>query len=163
MSTLKSVRARRAHRAKPALNKRTRRETAAHRPAGILSVSPSANDHETLRHILEDAPWHISVASTFSDAITHLARERAPLIVICESQLADGTWKDVFNHIAQCPKPPILIVTSRLADEYLWAEVLNLGAYDVLSKPFNEREVRHVLGSVWERRGNEVHAHAAGV
>jgi len=162
MSTLKSVRARRTHRAKPRLNKRTSRETVAQQPAGILSISPSANDHETLRHILENA-WHISVASTFSDAIIHLTRERAPLVVICESQLPDGTWKDVFNHIARCPKPPILIVTSRLADEYLWAEVLNLGAYDVLSKPFNEREVRHVLGSVWERRGHEIHAHAAGV
>jgi DNA-binding response OmpR family regulator len=163
MSTLKSVRARRVHRAKPGLNKRTSRETAAQRRAGILSVSPSGNDHETLRHIVEDAPWDISVASTFSDAIAYLTRERAPLIVICESQLPDGTWKDVFIHLAQCPKPPILIVTSRLADEYLWAEVLNLGAYDVLSKPFNEREVRHVLGSVWERTGNEICAHAAGV
>jgi len=42
-------------------------------------------------------------------------------------------------------RPPLLIVTSRLADERLWAEVLNLGAHDVLAKPFNAEEVVRVL------------------
>jgi DNA-binding response OmpR family regulator len=163
MPIRKSVTARHAYEAKPKLNKRTSRRATAERTAGILSVSPSANDHETLRQILKDVPWNISVARTLSEAVIQLQRERVPLIVVCESQLPDGTWKDVLNHIVECQQPPSLIVTSRLADEYLWAEVLNLGAYDVLSKPFNEREVRHVLGSVWERTGSELRAHAAGV
>jgi DNA-binding response OmpR family regulator len=46
--------------------------------------------------------------------------------------------------------PPDLIVASRLADEYLWAEVLNLGGYDVLAKPFNAEEVRRVVGLACE-------------
>jgi hypothetical protein len=33
--------------------------------------------------------------------------------------------------IQRVPKPPLLVVTSRLADEYLWAEVLNLGGQAV--------------------------------
>jgi len=45
--------------------------------------------------------------------------------------------------------PPLLIVASRLADEYLWAEALNLGAYDVLAKPFDADEVVRVLRSAW--------------
>jgi FixJ family two-component response regulator len=40
-------------------------------------------------------------------------------------------------------------VTSRLADEYLWAEALNLGAYDVLAKPFDTSEVMRVVASAW--------------
>jgi DNA-binding response OmpR family regulator len=40
---------------------------------------------------------------------------------------------------------PILIVTSRLADEYLWAEALNVGAYDVLAKPFEREEVIRIV------------------
>jgi FixJ family two-component response regulator len=44
---------------------------------------------------------------------------------------------------------PPLIVTSRLADSTLWVEALNLGAYDVLAKPFERSElVRTVLGAV---------------
>jgi FixJ family two-component response regulator len=30
-----------------------------------------------------------------------------------------------------------------LADDRLWAEVLNMGGYDLLMKPFDEREVLH--------------------
>jgi DNA-binding response OmpR family regulator len=45
--------------------------------------------------------------------------------------------------------PPLLIVASRTADEYLWAEALNLGAYDVLSKPYHPAEVIRVLSMAW--------------
>jgi hypothetical protein len=40
-------------------------------------------------------------------------------------------------------------VFSRLADEYLWAEVLQLGGYDVLLKPFEEEEVARVALAAW--------------
>ena len=35
----------------------------------------------------------------------------------------------------------MFIVTSRLADDALWAEVLNVGGYDLLLKPFRAEEV----------------------
>jgi DNA-binding response OmpR family regulator len=44
---------------------------------------------------------------------------------------------------------PLLIVTSRSADDALWAEVLNLGGYNVLAKPFDSREVFHVVANAW--------------
>ncbi len=37
--------------------------------------------------------------------------------------------------------PPALIVTSPAAGPRLWAEVLNLGGYDVLAQPFSTEEV----------------------
>jgi DNA-binding response OmpR family regulator len=46
---------------------------------------------------------------------------------------------------------PLLIVVSRLADEHLWAEALNLGAYDVLAKPFDAMELSRTLTSAWLR------------
>jgi DNA-binding response OmpR family regulator len=48
-------------------------------------------------------------------------------------------------------KPPYLIITSRLADDYMWAEVLNLGAYDLLVKPFDPMEVYRVVGFACQR------------
>ena len=42
--------------------------------------------------------------------------------------------------------PPLLILTARLADERLWAEALNLGAHDVLERPFEAREVIRIVG-----------------
>jgi DNA-binding response OmpR family regulator len=45
--------------------------------------------------------------------------------------------------------PTPLIVTSRLADEKLWAEALNLGAYDVLAKPFDLSELVRSVNLAW--------------
>jgi DNA-binding response OmpR family regulator len=45
--------------------------------------------------------------------------------------------------------PPLLLVVSKHADENLWAEVLNLGGYDVLLKPFERAEVVRVVGMAW--------------
>lgn len=79
----------------------------------------------------------------------------------CERDLAPGAWKDMLDEAFALPQSPCVIVTSRLADEYLWAEALNVGAYDVLAKPFEREEVvrivslasrswhdRHLRGSV---------------
>jgi DNA-binding response OmpR family regulator len=81
-------------------------------------------------------------------------------VVICEKDLPDCTWQEILEELAALKHPPPLIVTSRLADERLWAEVLNLGGYDVLMKPFDPVEVVRVvslawrhLKSNWERAG----------
>jgi FixJ family two-component response regulator len=51
----------------------------------------------------------------------------------------------MLDHLTLLPYPPLLIVTSRLADERLWAEALNLGAWDVLAKPFEQDEVIRIV------------------
>jgi DNA-binding response OmpR family regulator len=61
----------------------------------------------------------------------------------------------MLDHLTLLPDPPLLIVTSRLADERLWAEALNLGAWDVLAKPFDADEVIRIIGIAcqhWEDR-----------
>ncbi len=126
--------------------KRPRRETLAR--FSVLSVSPVPQDHLMLRHILDGALWQVSAVATRRGAIERLGAGTFS-VVVCESVLEDGTWKDILRHNQACAHAPPLVVTSRLADEYLWAEVLNLGGYDVLPKPFNDREVRHVLKTVW--------------
>jgi FixJ family two-component response regulator len=56
----------------------------------------------------------------------------------------------MLEHISLLPDPPLLIVTSRLADAHLWAEALNLGAYDVLAKPFDATEVIRIVSVAWQ-------------
>ena len=70
-------------------------------------------------------------------------------IELCERESAAGSWKDVLESVGKFSEPPVLIVASRTADEYLWAEALNLGAYDVLSKPYYPAEVVRVLSMAW--------------
>jgi DNA-binding response OmpR family regulator len=41
-----------------------------------------------------------------------------------------------------------------LADDYLWSEALNLGAYDVLAKPFDVEEVVRTVDAARRRCTN---------
>src|SRR5437867_7705788 len=80
--------------------------------------------------------------------MTALQGSRIP-VVLCERDLLPGTWRAMLAQLMLMTCPPLLIVTSRLADEYLWAEALNLGAYDVLAKPFDLTEVVRVVSLAW--------------
>src|SRR3954470_9367907 len=113
-------------------------------PLGILSLSAAAEDHIAVRQSLSRIPCRVQTAESCHSAFGIL-RYGHISIVVCERDLPDGSWRDVLERVDSLSEMPFLIVTSRLADEWLWAEVLNLGGYDVLAKPFNADETRHVL------------------
>jgi len=131
-------------------------ETDAAENVVVLSISPTEEDHTALKRILSrpestastESKWTICRAAALESALPVL-RENPIAIVLSERDLVPGTWKDVLAETLNLPDPPLLIVASRLADEYLWAEALNLGAYDVLAKPFDAEEVVRVLRSAW--------------
>ena len=135
----------------------------------LLSVGLIEEDHARLGDILKGCQfdlhptceWKVTACSTLVSARTALRKAGVP-IVVCESDLRPGTWKDVLEELRTLPDPPFLIVTSRLADERLWAEALNLGAYDVLAKPFDGTEVTRIVGMAW-LRWKDRHAIRGGV
>lgn len=123
------------------------------RRQAILLVSPAPEDHTFLQPLLCTAGRKTYVVRTYREAVSVLCRDRIA-VIICEQDLPDGKWKDLISQIAPLSDPPCLVVTSRLADESLWAEVLNLGGYDVLAKPFDAEEVARVIALAcdnWER------------
>ena len=87
---------------------------------------------------------HVSRASTLSSALTALRQVQCP-VVLCERDLPLDDWKDLLEHSNRLANRPLVIVTSLDADEYLWAEALNLGAHDVLAKPFYPPKVMQVV------------------
>jgi len=70
-------------------------------------------------------------------------------VVICDAVLSDGSWQLILERTQAMICPPPVIVVSRLADEYLWAQVLNFGGYDVLEMPFDGPEVVRVVAAAW--------------
>jgi DNA-binding response OmpR family regulator len=114
----------------------------------VLVVSPFDEDHVFLNYILGHSNWEIHAARSCREALEILRQSPIP-VVICESEMAEITWKDLLAELGQLQEPPLLIVTSRLADESLWAEVLNLGGYDVLMKPFDRTEVVRTISLAW--------------
>jgi len=123
---------------------------------GILSISATPEDYHALRTILNDPLWQIAKAGTCKEAIARLGRKHVPVVVVCECNLPDGSWRDILNHMIELADPPVLIVTSRLADERLWAEVLNLGGFDVLAKPFRESEVKYAVTAACRQKRTPV-------
>jgi DNA-binding response OmpR family regulator len=133
-----------------------------------LLVSGVEEDHEFLGRVFSQQGWRLHKTRTLESAMDLLSCSPVP-VVMTERDLPLGNWKDVLTAIRQLPQTPLLIVTDRLADEYLWAEVLNLGGYDVLSQPFQVAELLWVFSSAWRmkatghiRRNAEVHCCSPG-
>lgn len=116
------------------------------RRSRMLSVSGDRCDHDSLSEFLDNEVWQLDTATNCREAIKRLQTYRAR-VVLCEHTLADGTWKELYDWLKGAGKEVPMIVTSRLADEHMWAEVLNLGGFDVLQKPFRENEVIHTVTS----------------
>jgi DNA-binding response OmpR family regulator len=117
----------------------------------ILSICPKVEDHRSLDAIIRHSNWTLFKVDSIKLA-TAVLEQQDISVILCERDLAPGNWTDVLECIQSLPHPPALIVVSRLADEHLWAEALNLGAYDVLAKPFNPIEVIRCVKLAWDRR-----------
>jgi DNA-binding response OmpR family regulator len=123
----------------------------------VLSVSPIEDDHAFLKNIFRSrAAWTqvteskraLYTSSTLAAAQAILRRNRIA-VVLYDSDSMPGTYRRMLECLGALPDVPLLIVTSRMADEKLWVEVLNLGAYDLLAKPFNTNEVVWSITSAW--------------
>ena len=115
----------------------------------ILAVFPPGEDRTSLEDILGNSNWQLRFTHTLAETQAALDAGRIA-VVLSERRLADGhCWKDVLDHLQDAPNPAPLIVADRLADDALWAEVLNLGGYDVLATPFHAKEVLHAVTAAW--------------
>jgi DNA-binding response OmpR family regulator len=114
----------------------------------VLSVSPSVEDHTSLQAIVGHSRWMLFNAYDVPSARTILQR-RDIAVVLCEKDMPSGTWRDVVDYCRILPDSPAVIIASRLADDRLWSEALNVGAWDVLAKPFDRREVLRSVKSAW--------------
>ena len=126
----------------------------------VLCVSAHDSDHHSLGHLFSRTKWTLLEARSRAEAL-RLLRERLVPVVVCDCGLPDGGWKDVLEEASTLPHPPVVIVASRLADDRLWSEVMNLGGYDVLEKPFNQSELVRVVSLAWLAWKNQLQRAAA--
>jgi DNA-binding response OmpR family regulator len=115
-------------------------------PVSALLVGEFADERLLLCEIFRNCGWRLFEASDRRRALQAL--ERNPVrVVITETSLPSGDWRKVLRDLRKLPVPPQLVVTSRLADDHLWAEVLNIGGFDVLARPLDRDEVERVVAS----------------
>ena len=127
----------------------------------ILLLSAGAEDSRQLSQMLHGLPVIMEQAKDLQQARARL-RETEYQAVLTEASLPDGNWLDVLHLARECPQDLQVLVTSPNADAGLWAEALNLGAYDVLTQPFYEPEVRRILSNVSQHRHHWARVATAG-
>ena len=130
------------------------------RKTAILAVSNNQADLNMLRCLFTGSSWELRTAETLAEAREQLQRDPVP-VILCESWLPDGDWKVLLRVANELTNPPKVVVTSRLADDRLWAEALNLGAFDVLAAPGNQKDVFRTLSSAWRNWKDRQQLHSA--
>jgi DNA-binding response OmpR family regulator len=118
------------------------------RLAKVFAVAVGKIDSEGihLEDIFRLCDWRLRRVRNRHEAMEFLDATPAP-VVIADSELGDGGWQSVLRDLQNRPEPPSLIVTSRFANDALWAEVLNMGGYDVLAVPLDTEEVTRVISA----------------
>ncbi len=116
----------------------------------VLFISERQEDARDLTRMLFDLPLALHHVKSLREARRKLVQNEYA-VLLTEGALPDGTWLDALR-LAQEDSPEVrVIVTDPQADARLWAEALNLGAYDLLAQPFHAPEVRRILSNICSR------------
>src|SRR4051812_39248658 len=110
----------------------------------ILFVSGHCDDARQITQMLHALPVKVDHAGSLQHARTQLWRDEYD-VILTEAALPDGSGQDALRWARECPQKLELIAPAPPADARLWAEALNLGAYDLIAQPFYEPEVRRIL------------------
>jgi DNA-binding response OmpR family regulator len=114
----------------------------------VLAISSSPEDHSALEAVFVHSRWRLYHVLSHAQAAALLS-EHPVQVIIVDADVQDGTWRDFLSLGKSVSGSPLVIVASGLTDERLWAEALNIGAFDVLAKPFRAREVFHSVSLAW--------------
>ena len=107
-----------------------------------------SHERDTLRLLFKANGWCLTTADTVGHGLS-ADSSSGPVIVILDRDLASPDWRPAVRQFASHPNCACVILASRVIDDYLWEEVIIHGGYDVLVKPFQERELIHTLEFAW--------------
>jgi len=111
----------------------------------ILAIEDDADVSRLLTVLLEDAGYDVILAEAGDEGLA-MARERRPALVLADIGLPNLHGNEVLAAIKADPalsETPVIIVSAW--GDTIGARSRELGAYDVLTKPFNDATL---LGTV---------------
>jgi len=112
----------------------------------VLAVMGKDGDGQALHDIAERAKWHLEFAPNYESALKQIEREEFA-VILCDRDRTTGCqgWGDAVQKMVAASPHSCVILTSSVKDDHLWQELIELGGYDVLTKPFQaERVIRSV-------------------
>jgi DNA-binding NtrC family response regulator len=115
----------------------------------IVALLASTADRDILAEISGSWNWTISFADNIEQVLCGIRENNIGVVISDASDHDTYSWRQILREFETIPAAPSLIVTDRLGDDRLWAEVLNLGAYDLLVTPFESTEVFRIVSLAW--------------
>lgn len=82
---------------------------------------------------------------TLAEASYVLFSVNPPLLAFTESELPDGKWADVVSLSERASSPVSVIVVGEEFDTKLYASVIEVGAFDFITPPFDGPDLAHVV------------------
>jgi DNA-binding NtrC family response regulator len=124
-----------------------------HPVSALLVGEFDIQDRLILREVFPKRGWRLLEAQDRNRAMLHLARD-AVQVVVTEFDPPYATWKTLIQDLQRRGLSSQLVVTSRACNDSLWAEVLNLGGYDLLlSQPLDRAELERAIASAARHAG----------
>lgn len=119
-------------------------------PRILLVLSPDRRSR--LLPLLEGRGWDVEFVAGFQDGVRRLSASADYDLIMVDAELPDGTWRNLLLFLQNAGRTPEMIVCARLGDHQLWAEVLQCGAYDLISEPFYADETIRVIENALDSR-----------
>lgn len=117
----------------------------------ILIVDDEESMRDFLSIMLHREGYHVDTAVDGAQAVTHL-RDHSYDLVISDMKMPRMTGMELLAHIKErTPETVVLMVTAfSSTDEAV--EAMKQGAYDYITKPFKNEEIRLIVKNALERR-----------
>jgi two-component system alkaline phosphatase synthesis response regulator PhoP len=120
----------------------------------ILVVDDEPQIVRLVRAYLEEAGYHVVIASDGEEAL-HVARREKPDLVVLDVLMPRMDGLEFTRRIRRKREVPIIMLTAR-AEETDRIVGLELGADDYVTKPFSPREVVARVRAVLRRAGSQI-------
>ncbi|MDX2152135.1 MAG: hypothetical protein SFV54_15460 [Bryobacteraceae bacterium] len=115
----------------------------------VVSVMVVGEGTDTLDDILRHSNWDIRSVPDVEHAMEFLPRSSPCIVIAPYAKTGPAGWQELLRDIEHSKRQARMIVTDPTVDDSIWAEALNLGAYDVLAQPFEPIEVYRVVSGAW--------------
>jgi CheY-like chemotaxis protein len=119
-----------------------------------MAVLPQLLEQESLVSCAGDNLWRLDIVFTLDEALLRAARDK-PSVILLDRDLPDADWRAAVHTFGELRPTPSILLASPVADQYLWHEIVANGGYEVVTKPFQAKELKRVIASAhafWKSR-----------
>jgi CheY-like chemotaxis protein len=139
-------------------NATARTDTVSLRRMHIVALVADYQERKVISAASFEESWAVQFAESSDDAREVSNRLLAP-VILCDRDWPDMDWRAAVRSLASLPHRPCVILTSRVFDDYLWAELVRHGGYDLLAKPLRQSDVARVVRlavTYWRRMAKAI-------